>query len=83
VITWAVLLALIGLPILIFTGYSIMERFKPKLTDDEEYWRWCAQDDEELTARGLLKDQGCARPPQGWWCSREPNHDGPCAARLK
>jgi len=26
-------------------------------------------------------NQGCNRPPPGWWCSREPDHDGPCAAR--
>lgn len=27
----------------------------------------------------------CNKPeiPEGWWCSREPGHDGPCAARLK
>lgn len=24
---------------------------------------------------------GCTVPPEGWWCSREPGHDGPCAAR--
>lgn len=23
----------------------------------------------------------CMRPPPGWWCSREPGHSGPCAAR--
>lgn len=23
----------------------------------------------------------CTLPPSGWWCSREPGHDGPCAAR--
>lgn len=23
----------------------------------------------------------CEIPPAGWWCSREPGHDGPCAAR--
>jgi len=23
---------------------------------------------------------GCARPPQGWECTREPAHEGPCAA---
>ena len=23
----------------------------------------------------------CNRPPDGWWCSRKPGHDGPCAAR--
>jgi hypothetical protein len=26
-------------------------------------------------------DQGCTVPPFGWWCSRTPGHDGPCAAR--
>ena len=26
-------------------------------------------------------DLGCQLPPPGWWCSREPGHDGPCAAR--
>lgn len=25
----------------------------------------------------------CTRAPDGWWCSREPDHDGPCAARPK
>lgn len=29
------------------------------------------------------KDQGCKSPPEGWWCSRKPNHTGPCAARKK
>lgn len=23
----------------------------------------------------------CTVPPAGWWCSRAPNHEGPCAAR--
>jgi hypothetical protein len=23
---------------------------------------------------------GCARPPTGWECTREPGHEGPCAA---
>jgi hypothetical protein len=23
----------------------------------------------------------CKIPPQGWWCSREAGHEGPCAAR--
>jgi hypothetical protein len=23
----------------------------------------------------------CTRPPEGWSCSREPGHEGPCAAR--
>jgi hypothetical protein len=23
----------------------------------------------------------CHRPPPGWWCSRDPGHEGPCAAR--
>jgi hypothetical protein len=23
----------------------------------------------------------CPLPPPGWWCSREPGHEGPCAAR--
>lgn len=22
----------------------------------------------------------CEVPPPGWWCSRDPGHDGPCAA---
>ncbi len=28
-------------------------------------------------------DQGCKIPPAGWYCSRAPGHDGPCAARRK
>ena len=23
----------------------------------------------------------CSVPPNGWWCSRAPGHEGPCAAR--
>ncbi len=23
----------------------------------------------------------CTMPPPGWWCSRAPGHEGPCAAR--
>lgn len=33
------------------------------------------------TDPGAPVDQGCKVPPAGWWCSREPGHDGPCAAR--
>ncbi len=29
----------------------------------------------------VAHDQGCQLPPPGWWCSREPGHEGPCAAR--
>ena len=25
----------------------------------------------------------CEVPPEGWWCSRLPKHEGPCAARPK
>jgi hypothetical protein len=31
----------------------------------------------------LPLDLGCTMPPAGWWCSIEPGHDGPCAAREK
>lgn len=30
---------------------------------------------------GNEKKPACDRPPTGWWCSREPGHEGPCAAR--
>lgn len=29
----------------------------------------------------MTKAATCRRPPTGWYCSREPGHDGPCAAR--
>lgn len=25
-------------------------------------------------------DRGCEYPPPGWFCTREPGHEGPCAA---
>lgn len=25
----------------------------------------------------------CKRPPSGWYCTREPGHSGPCAARYR
>lgn len=27
------------------------------------------------------EDIKCTIPPEGWWCSREKGHPGPCAAR--
>jgi hypothetical protein len=35
------------------------------------------EESEDMAAH----DQGCTLPPPGWWCSREPGHDNPCAAR--
>lgn len=26
------------------------------------------------------KNRGCKLPPEGWWCAREPGHEGPCCA---
>lgn len=29
-----------------------------------------------------MSDLGrCSVPPEGWWCSRQPGHEGPCATR--
>ena len=30
--------------------------------------------------QGKLRRDGCRVPPAGWECTREPGHDGPCAA---
>jgi hypothetical protein len=38
--------------------------------------RACAGHSWEAT----MADVHCTRPPEGWTCSREPGHDGPCAA---
>lgn len=35
----------------------------------------------ELAFRDQATKSGCDHPPSGWWCGREPGHDGPCAAR--
>lgn len=37
----------------------------------------------QFTATRLLDPGVCHLPPDGWTCSREPGHDGPCAARPK
>jgi hypothetical protein len=37
-------------------------------------------DNADILAR-LGDAPRCDRPPEGWWCSREPGHKGPCAAR--
>lgn len=34
-----------------------------------------------MCERDLPPDLGCDLPPEGWWCSRPPDHEGPCAAR--
>lgn len=36
---------------------------------------------EKKLMSNIPRYQGCNVPPTGWWCSREPNHEGPCAAR--
>ncbi len=36
---------------------------------------------EALNSVGVPTDQGCEKPPVGWYCSRKPGHEGPCAAR--
>jgi hypothetical protein len=28
-----------------------------------------------------MPDGRCMVPPPGWWCPRQPGHDGPCAAQ--
>ena len=33
-----------------------------------------------MSDRKIIK-QVCGLPPPGWQCSREPGHEGPCAAR--
>lgn len=30
-----------------------------------------------------FKKKRCHYAAPGWWCSREPSHSGPCAARPK
>jgi hypothetical protein len=30
--------------------------------------------------QAVAVDQGCQRTPFGWYCTREPGHEGPCAA---
>lgn len=40
--------------------------------------------DRALTPAEVAADfesaETCTRPPAGWYCTREPGHDGPCAA---
>lgn len=30
-----------------------------------------------------MTESRCTLAPPGWWCSRTPGHDGPCAAHQK
>lgn len=40
--------------------------------------------DRRPGARAMVDfESGCQVPPRGWWCSREPGHEGPCAAYPK
>lgn len=34
----------------------------------------------EHAIRPMIQSQGCKLPPRGWVCTREPGHEGPCAA---
>jgi hypothetical protein len=39
---------------------------------------------ELVPVKGIRStDKGCPLPPNDWWCSREPGHEGPCAAYPK
>lgn len=40
----------------------------------------CADELEEILKENQPVSQGCKVPPQGYICTREPNHEGPCAA---
>lgn len=40
----------------------------------------CVRCGAEMT-RAAPGVQRCTRPPAGWYCTREPGHDGPCPAR--
>lgn len=49
-------------------------------------WRWtrCFYFGEEHPLpyfADFARNYGCPLPPPGWWCSRTPGHEGPCAAR--
>jgi hypothetical protein len=53
---------------------------------DEKFWKTRHEYkhqpfDDRYSHRGHLLWKGCRVPPDGWYCSREQGHDGPCTAR--
>lgn len=67
--------------VLHLTGFAIVVAFEVVL------WRcaWHVGFNEAVrrwTEAGQPRriNLGCALPPKGWFCSRVPGHDGPCAA---
>ena len=37
--------------------------------------------EHSIDCKNCTCDKSCKRPPEGWMCSREYGHEGPCAAR--
>ena len=53
--------------------------------DGNEIELWLALDPTHFSTPSPTTDpskeeQRCERPPAGWQCTRDPGHDGPCAA---
>ena len=59
------------------------------MTDDElsdalrkDVWQWLDMDSMEsaLTGEAIWRINGCTVAPEGWRCTRNKGHEGPCAA---
>ncbi|MBV4365873.1 hypothetical protein [Erwinia phyllosphaerae] len=47
--------------------------------DGSDLYETCTTVAAQLRAQGASKDK-CNIPPQGWYCTRQSGHEGPCAA---
>lgn len=48
---------------------------------DERVFAACGPCTVDIAVKHGIKLGQCEVPPEGWWCSRPPDHPGPCAAR--
>lgn len=66
-------------------GIGVYSVVKAVLSHDRPIRGIWGQPSQEDKAKilGILdpKRAYCDKAPPGWWCSREPLHEGPCAAR--
>lgn len=54
------------------------------MTGSKKGYDWTRPDGHDFSKDPVIHYEddsyGCGRPPRGWTCSREPMHEGPCAA---
>lgn len=64
-----------------FSLHESIEEQRPATLLEKRLFNAIRNTTETLRFERVTNNHGCKIPPEGWRCSREPGHEGPCAAR--